>query len=85
MCSLSHTTCGKTESSDDSAAPAPSATSNVGMAQQTSVLELANKLAIDDQKLPLDYALPSVFGCLLRCLLSCLLECMFTCVLAVRP
>ena len=49
LCSDSQTTCGTKDTSEDSAAPAPSATSSAGIAQQTSVLEVANRLAREDQ------------------------------------
>lgn len=48
--SLNTTNCGTTEMSDDSAAPAPSATRSAGSAQHSKVLELANKLAMEDHK-----------------------------------
>jgi hypothetical protein len=52
LCSESQATCGKTETSDDKAAPAPSATRSAGIAQQTSVLDVANRLATELHKLP---------------------------------
>ena len=48
--SLSTTNCGTTAMSDDSAAPAPSVTSSAGSAQHNKVLELANRLAMEDHK-----------------------------------
>src|SRR6187455_1828109 len=59
LCSLSQTTCGKTETSDDSEAPAPSATSNAGRAQQINALELAKRLRTEVQKPVRNAALPS--------------------------
>ena len=63
LCSLSQTTCGNTATKDDSAAPAPSATSSAGMAQHTKVLDVANRLATEVQKLPRDSAMPSGLIC----------------------
>jgi hypothetical protein len=38
------------DTSEDKAAPAPSATNKAGSAQHTKVLEVAKRLAQDDQK-----------------------------------
>jgi hypothetical protein len=61
--SLSQTTCGNTATKDDSAAPAPNATSSAGTAQHTKVLDVAKRLATDVQKLPRDSAIPSELIC----------------------
>ena len=48
--SLSYTSCGTADTTVDKAALAPSATSKAGKAQHSSVLELANRLTMDDHK-----------------------------------
>jgi hypothetical protein len=53
---------GKTETNEESAAPAPSATKTAGIAQQTRVLELANKLASALHKLPREAGTPSLIS-----------------------
>lgn len=50
--SESQTTCGKTDTREESAVPAPRATGNAGIAQQTRVLDVANKVATELHKLP---------------------------------
>ncbi len=50
LLSLSQTICGKTDTSEDKAAPAPKPTNRAGNAQQIKVLELANRLANEAQK-----------------------------------
>ena len=47
LCSLIHTICGKTETREAKAAPAPRLTKSAGSAQQIKVLELANRLTIE--------------------------------------
>jgi hypothetical protein len=44
LCSLIHTICGKTETKEASAAPAPKLTKSAGSAQQIKVLVLAKRL-----------------------------------------
>jgi len=68
LCSLNQTTCGNIDTRDESAAPAPRATSKAGIAQHTNVLELAKRLAKDDQRPLRDSVMPSalIYGSLIQ-------------------
>ena len=59
LCSLSQTSWGRAETSEDSAAPAPIATSIAGMAQHTSVVDVASSVATALHRLPRAWAMPS--------------------------